>query len=99
MIAGIAAGIAAVTAGIVSAVTALDSANVPGPSAAGIASGASAGATAAPSFSPVTTNTTQLGNTQQAELAPVQAYVVETQITGSQANINQIESQSTFGGG
>jgi hypothetical protein len=99
MIAGIAAGIAAVTAGIVSAVTALDSADVPGPSAAGIASGAGAGATAAPSFSPVTTNTTQLGNTQQAELAPVQAYVVETQITGSQANINQIESQSTFGGG
>lgn len=99
MIAGIAAGIAAVTAGIVSAVTALDSANVPGPSAAGITAGATAGATAAPSFSPVTTNTTQLGNTQQAELAPVQAYVVETQITGSQANINQIESQSTFGGG
>jgi hypothetical protein len=99
MIAGIAAGIAAVTAGIASATAILDTADVPGPSAAGIASGASAGATAAPSFSPVTTNTTQLGNTQQAELAPVQAYVVETQITGSQANINQIESQSTFGGG
>jgi hypothetical protein len=99
MIAGIAAGIAAVTAGIASATAILDTADVPGPSAAGIASGAGAGATAAPSFSPVTTNTTQLGNTQQAELAPVQAYVVETQITGSQANINQIESQSTFGGG
>jgi chemotaxis protein histidine kinase CheA len=99
MIAGIAAGIAAVTAGIASATAILDTADVPGPSAAGIASGASAGATSAPSFSPVTTNTTQLGNTQQAELAPVQAYVVETQITGSQANINQIESQSTFGGG
>jgi chemotaxis protein histidine kinase CheA len=99
MIAGIAAGIAAVVAGIASATAILDTADVPGPSAAGIASGASAGATSAPSFSPVTTNTTQLGNTQQAELAPVQAYVVETQITGSQANINQIESQSTFGGG
>jgi len=99
MIAGIAAGIAAVVAGIASATAILDTADVPGPSAAGIASGASAGATAPPSFSPVTTNTTQLGNTQQAELAPVQAYVVETQITGSQANINQIESQSTFGGG
>lgn len=99
MIAGIAAGITAVVAGIASATAILDTADVPGPSAAGIASGASAGATAAPSFSPVTTNTTQLGNTQQAELAPVQAYVVETQITGSQANINQIESQSTFGGG
>lgn len=99
MIAGIAAGIAAVVAGIASATAILDTADVPGPSAAGIASGASAGATAAPSFAPVTTNTMQLGNTQQAELAPVQAYVVETQITGSQANINQIESQSTFGGG
>ncbi len=99
MIAGIAAGIAAVVAGIASATAILDTADVPGPSAAGIASGAGAGATSAPSFSPVTTNTTQLGNTQQAELAPVQAYVVETQITGSQANINQIESQSTFGGG
>jgi hypothetical protein len=99
MIAGIAAGIAAVVAGIASATAILDTADVPGPSAAGIASGAGAGATAPPSFSPVTTNTTQLGNTQQAELAPVQAYVVETQITGSQANINQIESQSTFGGG
>jgi hypothetical protein len=99
LIAGIAMGITAVVAGITSATSALDSANIPGPSASGIAAEAGAGATSAPSFSPVTTNTTQLGNTQQAELAPVQAYVVETQITGSQANINQIESQSTFGGG
>ena len=53
----------------------------------------------APQIAPVTTNTTQLGNTEQAELAPVQAYVVETQITGSQGNVNQIESQATFGGG
>jgi hypothetical protein len=96
MIAGIAAGIAAVVAGIASATAILDTADVPGPSAAGAVSSVAA---SAPQITPVTTNTTQLGNTQQAELAPVQAYVVETQITGSQTNINQIESQSTFGGG
>ena len=39
MIAGIAAGIAAVVAGIASATAILDTADVPGPSAAGIASG------------------------------------------------------------
>lgn len=50
-----------------------------------------------PQIAPVTTNTTQLGNTEQAELMPIQAFVVETQITGSQNNINQIESQATFG--
>jgi hypothetical protein len=96
MIAGIAAGIAAVVAGIASATAILDTADVPGPSAAGAMSSVAA---SAPTITPVTTNTTQLGNTQQAELQPVQAYVVETQITGSQTNINQIESQSTFGGG
>jgi hypothetical protein len=52
-----------------------------------------------PQIDPVTTNTTQLGNTEQAELMPIQAFVVETQITGSQNNVNQIESQATFGGG
>ena len=56
-------------------------------------------AAAAPSFNPVTTNTTELGNTEAAELAPIQAYVVETQLTGSQNNVNQIEGQATFGGG
>ena len=54
-------------------------------------------AAAAPSFNPVTTNTTELGNTQAAELAPIQAFVVETAITGSQNNIGQIEGQATFG--
>jgi hypothetical protein len=96
MIAAIAAGIAAVVAGMTAATSVLDSADVPGPSAAGAVSSVAA---SAPQITPVTTNTTQLGNTQQAELAPVQAYVVETQITGAQTNINQIESQSTFGGG
>jgi hypothetical protein len=57
----------------------------------------SAVAAAAPSFSPVTTNTTELGNTQAAELAPIQAFVVETAITGSQNNVGQIEGQATFG--
>lgn len=56
-------------------------------------------AAAAPSFDPVTTNTTELGNTQAAELAPIQAFVVETQLTNTQNNIGQIEGQATFGGG
>ena len=33
-----------------------------------------------------------------AELAPIQAFVVETQITGNQENVNQIEGQAEFGG-
>jgi hypothetical protein len=93
----IATSIATVLASVAQATAILSSA--PGGGSVSAPTASSVGATSAPSFSPVTTNTTQLGNTQQAELAPVQAYVVETQITGSQANINQIESQSTFGGG
>jgi hypothetical protein len=93
----IATSIATVLASVAQATAILSSA--PGGGSVSTPTASSVGATSAPSFSPVTTNTTQLGNTQQAELAPVQAYVVETQITGSQANINQIESQSTFGGG
>lgn len=93
----IATSIATVLASVAQATAILSSA--PGGGSVSTPTASSIGATSAPSFSPVTTNTTQLGNTQQAELAPVQAYVVETQITGSQANINQIESQSTFGGG
>jgi len=97
----IATGVAAVVAGIASAVTTLNTANIPGGSASAPpnASAAIAGAAAAPSFNPVTTNTTELGGTEQAELAPIQAFVVETQITGSQENVNQIEGQATFGGG
>jgi hypothetical protein len=93
----IATSIATVLASVAQATAILSSA--PGGGSVSTPTASSVGAMSAPSFSPVTTNTTQLGNTQQAELAPVQAYVVETQITGSQANINQIESQSTFGGG
>jgi hypothetical protein len=95
-IAAIATGVAAVVAGIASAVSTINGANVGGGSAPAPPSAASV---TAPIIAPVTTNTTQLGNTQQAELAPIQAYVVETQITGSQDNVNQIESQATFGGG
>ena len=97
----IATGVAAVVAGIASAVTTLNTSNIPGGSASAPpnASAAIAGATSAPSFNPVTTNTTELGGTEQAELAPIQAFVVETQITGSQENVNQIEGQATFGGG
>jgi len=74
-------------------------ASVPGPSAAGAISGASANipTSSAPSIDPVATNTTDLGNTQGAQLAPIQAFVVETEMTGNQQNINQIENQVTFG--
>ena len=50
-----------------------------------------------PTIEPVTTNTTELGNAQSAQLAPIQAFVVETELTGSQNNITQIENQVTFG--
>jgi hypothetical protein len=94
----IATQIATVLAAVGQAVGILNSA--PGGGSASVPSvNVSATAAAAPSFNPVTTNTTELGGTEQAELAPIQAFVVETQITGSQENINQIEGQATFGGG
>jgi len=96
MIAGIAAGVAAVISAVGQATTILNSANVPGPSAT--TPGVSAVSASAPAFNPVTTNTTELGGVEQAELAPIQAFVVETQITGNQENVNQIEGQATFGG-
>jgi len=95
MIAGIAAGIAAVISGVGQATAILNTANIPGPSAS--VPNVSNVTASAPSFSPVSTNTTELGNTEQAELAPIQAFVVETGITGSQENVNQIEGQATFG--
>jgi hypothetical protein len=48
-------------------------------------------------ISPVTTNTTELVNAEAAQLAPVQAFVVESQLSGSQENIQQIQNQATFG--
>lgn len=72
-------------------------ATVPGGGSANIPSSASVPQSSAPSIQPVTTNTTELGGVEQAQLAPIQAYVVETEVTGNQNNINQIESQATFG--
>ena len=74
-------------------------ASVPGPSAGGAISGASANipTSSAPSIDPVATNTTDLGNAQGAQLAPIQAFVIETEMTGNQQNISQIQNQVTFG--
>jgi len=93
-----ATGVAAVVAGIASAVTTLNSTPMPGPSAAPPPSANAAMASAsAPSINQVNTNSTDLGNAQAAQLAPIQAFVVETEMTGNQNNINQIENQVTFG--
>ena len=91
----IATGVAAVVAGIASAVTTLNSANVGGataqpPQAPQVAT--------APAIQQASAGTTELGGVEQAQLAPIQAYVVETEVTGNQNNVNQIESQATFGG-
>ena len=94
-LAAIATGVAAVVAGIASAVTTLNTANVPGGNAP---PPSPPPAVTAPSFAGVSTNTTELGNTESAELAPIQAFVVETQLTGSQNEVNQIEGQAEFGG-
>jgi hypothetical protein len=93
----IATQIATVLAAVGQAIGVLNSA--PGGGSASLPSVSVPTAAAAPSFNPVTTNTTELGNAEAAELAPIQAYVVETQLTGSQNNVNQIEGQATFGGG
>lgn len=74
-------------------------AGVPGPSAGGAMSGASANipAAAAPNISAAASSSTELGGAEQAQLAPIQAFVVETEMTGNQQNISQIENQVTFG--
>jgi hypothetical protein len=69
--------------------------SVPGPGGGNVTAGVSA--PSAPSISPVTTNTTELVNADAAQLAPVQAFVVESQLSGSQENIQQIQNQATFG--
>ena len=91
----IATGVAAVVAGIASAVSTLNTANVPGGSAA---TPTAPQVTTAPAIQQATAGTTELGGVEQAQLAPIQAYVVETEVTGNQNNVNQIESQATFGG-
>ena len=90
----IATGVAAVVAGIASAVSTLNSANVPGGSAA---TPTAPQVATAPAIQQATAGTTELGGVEQAQLAPIQAYVVETEVTGNQNNVNQIESQATFG--
>lgn len=91
----IATQIATVLAAVGQAVAVLNSAG--GGGTATIPTVSTPTASPTPTFDPVTTNTTELGGTTAAELAPVQAYVVETQITGSQENISQIEGQAEFG--
>ena len=95
-IAAIATGVAAVVAGIASAVSTLNTANVPGGGSA--APPQAPQVTTAPAVQQATAGTTELGGAEQAQLAPIQAYVVETEVTGNQNNVNQIESQATFGG-
>lgn len=95
-VAYIATMIGSVVAGIAGAYKALSSAGGPSVSTPNVSAPS---VPSAPTVNPVTTNTTELGNTDQANLAPIQAYVVETELTGTQNNVNQIESQATFGGG
>lgn len=92
-LAAIAVGVAAVIAGIASAVTTLNSADVGGATAA---QPQAPQITSAPAVQQVTSGTTELGGVGQAQLAPIQAYVVETELTGNQNNVNQIESQANF---
>jgi hypothetical protein len=90
-VAYIATMVGAVVAAVAQATQILNTA--PGPSAGTV----SASAPSAPSVAPVTTNTTELVNAEAAQLAPVQAFVVESQLSGSQENIQQIQNQATFG--
>ena len=93
-IAAIATGVAAVIAGIASAVTTLNSADVGGATAPPPPSPQTV---SAPAIQQATSGTTELGGVDQANLAPIQAFVVETEVTGNQNNVNQIESQANFG--
>ena len=95
-IAAIASGVASVLAAVGQATAILNKAKVPGPSATVPTVSTPTGG--APSTSAVSTNTTQIADQtiQQAELAPIQAFVVETEITGSQGNVSQIQQQATF---
>ncbi len=90
----IATGVAAVVAGIASAVTTLNSADVGGASAPPPPPPSTV---SAPAMQQATSGTTELGGVEQAQLAPIQAYVVETEVTGNQNNVNQIESQANYG--
>jgi hypothetical protein len=89
--------IATMVGSIVSAVAQAQSilGGVPGPSGGNVTGGVSA--PSAPSVSTLATSTTEITNADAAQLAPVQAFVVESQLSGSQENIQQIQNQATFG--
>ena len=91
-------GVAAVLAAVASASQILNTAKVGGPSA-NIPTSISTPSGSAPSTNPVTTSTTQFNQEQvnQANLGPIQTYVVETEMTTTQGDINQIQNQATFG--
>jgi len=72
-------------------------ATVPGGGSPSIPSSSSVPQSSAPSIQQATSGTTELGGADQANLAPIQAFVVETEVTGNQNNVNQIESQANFG--
>lgn len=97
MIANIAVAVGTVAAAIASTITILDGAVIPNGNGSGSVGSTPSFTSTAPSAQPVSTNVTGLVNTQQAELQPIQAFVVETQMTGSQGNVAQIYSQATFG--
>ena len=96
----IATQIATVLAGIGQATAILNSAGGGGPSARTPSfSASSIPSGGAPNTNPVTTSTTQFNQEQvnQANLGPIQTYVVETEMTTTQGDINQIQNQATFG--
>ena len=92
-VAYIATMVGAVVAAVAQAQNILGS--VPGPSGGNVTGGVSA--PSAPSVSTLATSTTEITNAEAAQLAPVQAFVVESQLSGSQENIQQIQNQATFG--
>tara|TARA_R110001632_G_scaffold9350_2_gene35859 strand:+ start:2120 stop:3949 length:1830 start_codon:yes stop_codon:yes gene_type:complete len=92
MIANIAVAVGTVAAAIGSATALLNQAEGPPAPTMNVDAGASA-----PSISSAASSSTELGGSEQAQLAPIQAFVIETEMTGNQQNINQIENQVTFG--
>lgn len=92
MVANIAVAVGTVAGAIASATTLLNQADGPPAPTMDVTA-----ATPAPSIAAAATASTELGGAEQAQLAPIQAFVVETEMTGNQQNISQIENQVTFG--
>ncbi len=90
-------GVAAVLGAIAQATTILNGVNVSGPSAQ--VPTFSAPSASAPKTQQVTTSSTLLDQEQIniANIGPVQAFVVETEMTTTQGDIAQIQNQATFG--